>query len=280
MSYLSIGLATWHPTCIQLKADLKMTSLFYGFSALLMAAAHYTLCDETSVVEASTGVSMWGDLAAGWLLANHNNLNVLLIVGIVWFGACIVGSILKSVIEKDDKIWKAAAHAAWVAENDRQLIEAVEDRENDACYYRCIALLDQMDKQASNIENSVDSVNKRLDIILDNDTSATPQNAPAATLSVISPHNTHLLVEAVSVGDAIVLPPLMPIVVVMDEVPAYAKASLTGESLIGFELADKPAFVLPNPRKPLGLLATPKRHTPDGGFYYDMDRPTSLPRKY
>lgn len=184
-----------------------MTSLFYGFSALLMAAAHYTLCDETSVVEASTGVSMWGDLAAGWLLANHNNLNVLLIVGIVWSGACIVGSILKSEIEKDDKIRRAVAYADWVAENerlnarweermDRQVIYATEDREREERINRCIARSDQIGELISNMMHSIDSIDERLAVKMANSTSVTPQIAPTATLSDISPsHNTHLLVD-------------------------------------------------------------------------------------
>jgi len=78
-----------------------MTSLFYGLSALLMAAAHYTLCDETSVVEASTWVSMWGDLAAGWLLANHRPLAGLVLTGTTVFSMWVVMSVLQRMDESD-----------------------------------------------------------------------------------------------------------------------------------------------------------------------------------
>jgi hypothetical protein len=80
-----------------------MMSLFYGLSALLMAAAHYTLCDETSVVEASTGVSMWGDIAAGWLLANHRPLAGLVLTGTIVFSMWVVMSVLQRMDDKAEE---------------------------------------------------------------------------------------------------------------------------------------------------------------------------------
>jgi hypothetical protein len=81
----------WQP-CILLKADLKiMMSLIYVFSALLMAAAHYTLCDEASVDEAAMAVSREGS----WLLANYKPLAGLLLCGIVVFAWRIVWSVLE-----------------------------------------------------------------------------------------------------------------------------------------------------------------------------------------
>jgi hypothetical protein len=75
-----------------LKADLKiMMSLIYVFSALLMAAAHYTLCDEASVDEAAMAVSREG----GWLLANYKPLAGLLLCGIIVFAWRIVWSVLE-----------------------------------------------------------------------------------------------------------------------------------------------------------------------------------------
>ena len=131
VGYLSVELPPWHPPCIQLKADLKMTSLFYGFSTLLMAAAHYTLCDDASVVEASA-ISLWGDLAAAWLLAIHKPLALLVLTGTVAFAWWVVMSVVKREIEAREMRARDDATGRVLEEVAQQLAaHAVQDITNE-----------------------------------------------------------------------------------------------------------------------------------------------------
>jgi hypothetical protein len=216
-----------------------MMSLFYGLSALLMAAAHYTLCDETSVVEASTGVSMWGDLAAGWLLANHKPLAGLVLTGTTVFSMWVVMSVLQRMDESDVDSKEPLSRSASQSSNrdanaEEEKAELYTYPPSAQCHYVAVA-----------------------DSVL--------MAAPAETdMSLTGPYNS----------GSIPVDPLMRSYMGGDP---YRRAKMAFAKVAAENAGAGGVFATP---KQLGILATPKRHTPDGGFYCGMDRPTSLPRAY
>jgi hypothetical protein len=284
VSYLSIGLASWHPPCIQLKADLKMMSLFYGLSALLMAAAHYTLCDETSVVEASTGVSMWGDLAAGWLLANHKPLAGLVLTGTIVFSMWVVMSVLQRMDDKaeEEKVELYTVLMAAPAETDMSLtgpynsgsipVDPLMRSYMGGDPYRRAKMA--FAKVAAENAGGILATPKQLPApvatpkplgILATPKPSVPMAAPVETgMSLTGPYNS----------GSIPVDPLMRSYMGGDP---YRRAKMAFAKVAAENAGAGGVFATP---KQLGILATPKRHTPDGGFYCGMDRPTSLPRAY
>ena len=143
-------------------------SLFYVLSALLMAAAHYTLCDEASVVEASTAVSLWGDIAAGWLLANHKPLAGLVLIGTIVFAMWVVVSIV-ALDDATDRVMKEIA-VQIVSTAVEDIVKGVVNKIDDERVTREVDRFTAMARMEINLEESdkiIAEINQRLKTIED-----------------------------------------------------------------------------------------------------------------
>jgi hypothetical protein len=182
---------------------------------------------------------MWGDLAAGWLLANHKPLAGLVLTGTTVFSMWVVMSVLQRMDESDVDSKEPLSRSASQSSNrdanaEEEKAELYTYPPSAQCHYVAVA-----------------------DSVL--------MAAPAETdMSLTGPYNS----------GSIPVDPLMRSYMGGDP---YRRAKMAFAKVAAENAGAGGVFATP---KQLGILATPKRHTPDGGFYCGMDRPTSLPRAY